>query len=357
MRMARDRLGRLCHELAVGLACTFCVAAEAQMSDEQYELLLGTIHFPTSGNEAAQAEFELGVLALHSFWYAEARDHFREAQELQPDFGMAWWGEAMTWDNAFQTETDLEETELLGEEAVARMDERDQAGLLTWTERERGYANAVRWRFARNYSFAERRQAYAESIEQVAQRYPDDDEAAVFTELAVMALPGFDREQPQHVVDVASRLEEIYERNREHPGVLHYLIHAYDTATFARMGLRQARIYAEIAPASSHALHMPSHIFRHLGLWDEVVASNEDAWAASVAWQERTDRPLHMRDYHALDWLLDAYINLGRLDDAAGIIDTIEAIETEMARLGEDSGQFPEVARTLREYYKSVVGP
>ena len=185
--------------------------------------------------------------------------------------------------------------------------------------------------------------------------YPDDDEVTVFTALAIMAMPGFDREQAAHVVTVAGRLEQVYERNREHPGALHYLIHAYDTQTFAALGLRQALIYARIAPASSHALHMSSHIFRHLGMWDEVVASNVDSYAASVAWQKRTGRPLHMRDYHALDWLLNAYLRLGRLDDAEGVMSELDAVEAEIDRLGEDTDQFPSVAETLRAYYSEVV--
>ena len=327
------------------------VAAQEAAGDE---LLLGTIHFPTSGAEEAQERFRLGVLALHSFWYSQARDYFLAAQELDPGFGMAYWGEAMTYDNAFRTESG-DGYEKLGEDVVAHMNELDTAGEFNWTERERGYANAVRWRFAENYSFAERRQSYSEAMEQLTERYPDDDEATVFAALALMALPDFDREQPLHVVTVAGRLEEVYERNREHPGALHYLIHAYDTQTFAPMGLRQARVFARIAPASSHALHMPSHIFRHLGRWDEVASSNEDAYEASVAWQERTGRPLHMRDYHALDWLLDAYLRLDRLDDAKRLMAELDSIEADIDRRDEDFGQFPSVAETLRAYYRSTV--
>ena len=192
-------------------------------------------------------------------------------------------------------------------------------------------------------------------MEDLSLRYPDDDEATVFAALALMALPGFDREQPVHVVTVAGYLEQVYERNREHPGALHYLLHVYDTQTYALMGLRQARIYARIAPASPHALHMPSHIFRHLGMWDEVAASNEDAYKASVSWQERTGRPLHMRDYHALDWLLDAYLKLDRPDDARRVIDELDNIEAEISRLGEDPGQFPALAEAIRSNYRNAV--
>ena len=319
------------------------------------EGLLGRIEFPTSGAEEAQAEFRLGVLALHSFWYEQARDHFLEAQALDPGYGMAWWGEAMTYDNALLTEPDRAEYERLGESVIARMDGLDAAGGLVWSERERGYAEAVRRRFAPGYGVADRRRDYAQAMEQLALRYPDDDEATVFAGLAVMALPGFDREQPSHVVTVAGRLEEVYERNREHPGAVHYLIHVYDTQTFAPMGLRQARVYARIAPASSHALHMPSHIFRHLGMWEEVAASNEESYRASAAWQERTGRPLHRRDYHALDWWLDACLRLGRLDQAERIMDELDEIEAEIARRGEDFGPFPSVAETLRASYGRIV--
>jgi len=320
---------------------------------EEDELLLGTIDFPTSGTAEARDAFRAGVLALHSFWYAEARDRFTRARQLDPSYGMAYWGEAMTYDNAFLTEHGDAEYERLGEEVVARMDALDAAGQLVWTERERGYANAVRWRFAANYSFAERRQGYLEAMEDLSLRYPEDDEATVFAALALMALPGFDREQPAHVVTVAGYLEQVYERNREHPGALHYLIHVYDTQIYALMGLRQARIYAGIAPASSHALHMPSHIFRHLGMWDQVASSNEDAYAASVAWQERSGRPLHMRDYHTLDWLLDAYLRLDRPEDAKRVMDELDKVEAEISRRGEDAGQFPALAATMRTYYRS----
>ena len=341
---------------AVVLALTAVASgnAMAQTSAEE-EMLLGSIDFPTSGSPEAQAQFRLGVLALHSFWYEQARDYFLEAQALDPDFGMAWWGEAMSYDNAFLTEPDQAGYERQGESVVARTDELDAAGQLVWDERERGFAEAVRRRFAPGYSVAERRQHHAQAMEQLSLRYPDDDEITVFTALALMALPGFDREQPLHVVTVAGRLEEVYERNREHPGALHYLIHVYDTQTFAAMGLRQARVYARIAPASSHALHMPSHIFRHLGMWPEVAASNEDSYQASVTWQERTGRPLHMRDYHALDWLLDAYLRMGRVDQAQRIMAELDEIEAEIVRRGEEFGHFTSAAETLRAYYASVV--
>ena len=316
--------------------------------------MLGTIDFPTSGSQEAQEEFITGVLALHSFWYEEARDHFIRAQEIDPVFGMAYWGEAMTYDNAFLT-VPGSENEDLGAAVVARMDALDAQGAFEWSAREQGYAFAIRERFRPGWSRDIRRQAYGEAMDQLAIELADDDEATVFAALSFMALPGFNRDNPLHVVTVASMLEEVYERNREHPGVLHYLLHAYDTPTFARLGLRQARIYADIAPTSPHALHMPSHIFRHLDMWEQVAESNEDSYQASVQWQERTGRPLSIRDYHAFDWLLVAYLNLGRYDDAQALMDELDEIEAEIRRRGEDPGGFASAAETLRDYYRNEI--
>ena len=348
--------GQLRARLLAAVCSLGLVALVAAQEVPDDTLLLGRVEFPATGSVEAQREFITGVLALHSFWYEEARDRFLAAQALDPGFGMAWWGEAMTHDNALGT-VPGDANEILGAEVVARMDALDANGQLEWNERERAYANAVRRRFAAGVPPGTRREDHAAAMDELANRYPDDDEAAAFASLALLALPGFDREQALHVVAAASRLEEVYERNREHPGALHYLLHAYDTPTFALMGLRQARVYAGIAPASSHALHMPSHIFRHLGMWPEVAASNEDSYEASVRWQERTERPLHTRDFHALDWLLDAYLRLERFDDAGRVMAELDAVEEAIRSRGEEWGQFPEIAETLRAYYASVVPP
>lgn len=334
----------------LGVAC----AADPSADDET---LRGRIAFPTSATGPAQQQFIQGVLALHSFWYPEARDRFRSAQELQPDFAMAYWGEAMSYDNALGViaESGDDAQERLGAEVLQRLDELDAQGRLRWSGREQGYVEAVRQRFRLDLSHSERRVRYFEAMRSLAREYPDDMEAVAFAALALMSLPGFDIEQPNHVVSVAGRLEEQYELNPEHPGVLHYLIHVYDTETFALMGLRQARHYAEIAPAAPHALHMPSHIFRHLGMWEDVATSNEAAYEASVNWQENTGRPLSSRDFHALDWLMGAYLQLQRYDDAREIVELVSSIEAEIDRRGEEPGQVPAVARHLREYYEASV--
>lgn len=311
----------------------------------------GKAEFELSATGEAEESFIIGLLALHSFWYEEARDHFRAAQKHDPTFGMAYWGEAMTYDNAFST-SHSHDNEGRGEEVVRQMERLDAKGNLQWNELERGFADAVRQRFHADWDHNTRRQAYAEAMSQLSARYPHHDEVTAFTALAIMAVPGFDREDPAHVTAVASHLEEVYERSPDHPGVLHYLIHVYDTPTFAHRGLRAARRYAEIAPASSHALHMPGHIFRHLGMWEEVAASNEEAYEASVTWQEATKRPLHMRDFHALEWLLDSSLHLGQTSKASELIEELDAIETRIEQRDEPWGEFPESAERMRSYYE-----
>jgi len=347
----------ICVGLLLAASCLGCrPEASSQDADGESQSdrpLLGEISFPTSATGEAQAEFITGVLALHSFWYEEARDHFQAAQRADPGFGMAYWGEAMTYDNALNTHPEPD-SENLGTQVIGRMNALDNKGELRWTPLERGFATAVSRRFQAGLSLEERRQAYVIAMTNLAKVFPDNDEVVAFTAVALLATPGFDVNNRAHVLSVASRLEEVYKRNPRHPGALHYLIHVYDTPEFAPRALEQAKSYAKIAPASSHALHMPSHIFRHLGMWEEVAASNTDAYAASVEWQKRTKRPVSMRDFHALDWLMEADLRLGRLDAAGEILKELEEVEQEIARTGENSGRFGEVAAALRADYTAA---
>ena len=182
------------------------------------EMLLGRIEFPTSGSPEAQAQFRLGVLALHSFWYEQARDYFLEAQALDPGLRYGPVGRGHELRQCVPDRTgSVKDMNAWVKAVIARMDELDAAGTLVWSDRERGWAEAVRRRFAPGYGLADRRQDYAQAMEQLSLRYPGDDEATVFAALSLMALPGFDREQPLHVVTVAGRLEEVYERESGAP--------------------------------------------------------------------------------------------------------------------------------------------
>jgi len=324
--------------------------------DQDQAWPLGRIHFPTSGAPAAQAEFELGVLALHSFWYEEARDHFRKARELDPAFAMAYWGEAMTHDAPLQGPRGVQDAKA-GQAIFSQLDALQAQGKLQWTAREQGFVDALRPLY-RERGSPKGRRAFATAMEQLAARYPDDDEAVVFAALARMSAArverGFTWDDSAFVEPLAAILEEVYQRRPDHPGVVHYLIHVYDSRTFAHRGLDLARFYARLAPASSHALHMPSHIFRWLGMWEEMAASNEDSYAATVQWQERTGRPLHKRDFHSLDWLLDAYLKLGRLQDAQSLLDELDAVAHQAQQRGEELDLIPYNAIMLKSRYQRV---
>ena len=321
--------------------------AQSAASEQDAALELGTLDFPTSGAAAAQEAFLKGALALHSFWYEEARDHFRRAQQLDPAFAMAYWGEAMTHDHPLWGP--LGEHDSTAARAVlARMDEQDS---LKRTAREQGYVEALRTLYESDGDLAARRAAYAEAMRHLTEQYPEDDEAALFRALAEMAVAGFDLDEASDVVPVAARIEAVYQRRPEHPGALHYLIHVYDSPPFAPLGLRPARTYADVAPAASHALHMPSHIFRQLGLHEKVVASNEEAYAASVAWQKRSGRPLSARDYHAFRWLFEAHLALGHYEEARSLLQDLNEIVAEAERRGEDLSRLSSVAERLQTAY------
>jgi tetratricopeptide (TPR) repeat protein len=300
---------------------------------------LGTVRFPTSAGAAAQAAFLRGVAALHSFWYDEAAEAFRAAEKEEPGFALAYWGEAMTDNHPIWAEQDR----AAALAALARLaPTREARAAKAPTARERGYLAAVEVLYGEDGKAgsgiggaggvgevggvggagdkAARDEAYAQAMGRLAAAYPDDDEAAAFHALALLGTlrPGDPAEsQLRRRMAAAGALEEIFARHPDHPGVVHYLIHSYDDPLHAPLGLRAALVYARVAPAAPHALHMPSHIFVQLGRWDDAASSNEAAWAASVAWAEKKGLPTEKRDFHSLSWLHYAYLQQGRWAKAA----------------------------------------
>jgi tetratricopeptide (TPR) repeat protein len=304
---------------------------------------LGQVEFPTSGSLAAQAPFVRGVAALHSFWYEEAADAFREAQKADPGFAMAYWGEAMTYNHPIWSEQDrdaaLAALNRLGATPGARAAKAP-------TEKEKAWLAAVEALYGNDEKTDKpaRDRAYAEAMRSLHERWPDDLEAASFYALSLIGpaltggATGDDRERD--LMKAAAILEELADRNTRHPGVLHYLIHAYDDPIHAPLGLRAARAYAQVAPAAYHALHMPSHIFVQLGRWPEAAASNEAAWAASVEWVKQRGLPVEKRDFHSLSWLAYVYLQQGRVKKAEEIL--------EIARQASPEGMAPRIATAVR---------
>jgi len=272
---------------------------------------LGTIVFPTSAQGDAQRQFLTGVLYLHSFEYPSAARAFRESQRLAPGFAMAYWGEAMTYNHSLWNQRDR----AAATAALARLGPTPEARLArAANDRERRWLAAVEALWAEGPK-PERDTAYAQAMGALARDYPDDVEAQVFYALSLMGLSGATRNVPTYM-RAAGILEGLYRDHPDHPGIVHYLIHAYDDPTHAPLGLRAARAYSTIAPDAAHAQHMTTHIFLALGMWDETVSQN--VIAARVA--ASPDRPGHYTS-----WLMYGLLQQGRLDSARAFLDRLRA--------------------------------
>jgi tetratricopeptide (TPR) repeat protein len=273
---------------------------------------LGRISFPTSGAAAAQPAFVRGVLYLHSFEYDDAIEAFREAQKTDPGFALAYWGEALAYDQPLWMNESVDRARaVLARLAPTRAGRQAKAP----TSREKGYLDAVERLFGDGDS-VERHRAYADRMAELYARFPEDNEAGAFYALALLATIPAGERNAEVSLKAGAIASAILERNPEHPGAAHYALHAFDDGEHAAMGLKAARIYARIAPASSHARHMPSHVFLPLGMWDEAAASDESAFAASVELAKRKGLSAAQYDFHALSWLHYEYLQQGRFAKA-----------------------------------------
>jgi tetratricopeptide (TPR) repeat protein len=271
---------------------------------------LGKVDFPNSGSAAAQSPFLRGVAALHSFWYEEALSAFQEASKTDPDFMMAYWGEAMAHNHPLWSEQDT---------AAARSVIAKFKDLPKLTARERGYLNAVRLLYGEGEKRT-RDERYAAAMEQLYRDNPADLEAAAFYSLSLLGLVRSEEKSYRLQAKAGAIALDVYQKNPNHPGAAHYIIHAFDDPEHAILALPAARRYAEIAPEAHHARHMPSHIFLQLGMWPEAAASNESAWEASETWMKRKQLSVTVRDYHSLHWLLYVYLQQGRYRKAEELL-------------------------------------
>ncbi|WP_138431193.1 hypothetical protein [Fodinibius saliphilus] len=337
------------------LSLLFCVlfmlgsmTAFAQNKYSGTNLKLGSIDFPTSATGKAQKEFLTGVLALHSFWYPEARDHFQRAQDLDPSFAMAYWGELMTYDHPIWEQ----HNQTAGSKVLKQLNEQINKNEVSWTEREKRYIEAVRILYNDNKEMEKRRTQYAQAMQQLYEKYPSD-ETLAFSALASMTTPdySYSNPNPDQLVPIAAKLEQLYKHNPKHPGGMHYLIHIYDNSTFAKMGIRPANDYSEVAYSSSHAIHMPSHIFKQLEMWDKVIQSNIRAYKASVDWQTRTNRLLKERDYHSYRWLFEAYLTVEKFGKACDIIKNMKQVEQQAKGNNEELGRIPSTLKNFQNQY------
>ncbi|MGZ6988473.1 MAG: hypothetical protein ACXVH0_05900, partial [Thermoanaerobaculia bacterium] len=285
----------------------------AQSSD------LGRIDFPTSGPAEAQKHFLRGALLLHSFEFDDAADEFRAAQKIEPGFAMAYWGEAMTYNHPLWMERDRDAA-VAALQRLAPTPEARRAKAPT--EREKEDLDAVETLYAEGEK-ADRDGAYAEAMKRLHEKYPEDLDAASLYALSLLGTTEGKRDIPTYM-RAAGIAEEVFAKNPLHPGAVHYLIHCYDDPVHAPLGMRVARVYAKIAPAAGHALHMPSHIFFASGMWEEAAASNAAAWKASLDRAQRKSLGSGEHNFHALLWLEYANLELGRYADARRALALIE---------------------------------
>ena len=282
-------------------------------SDDQK---LGKVHFETACKSAAQKHFDRAMLYQHSFWYRASQMAFEDVLKADPECGIAYWGIALSllWNPHVPTPAkNLAE----GAAAVAK-----GKAVGAKTQRERDYIDALGVMYA-DFDKVDHRTrivAYANAMERLAQRYPEDDEAQIHYALSLNTSASPADKSYANQLKGAATLEPIFKRQPQHPGVAHYLIHLYDYPPIAEKGLDAARLYAKIAPAAAHAQHMPSHIFTRVGYWQESIASNSVAQRVAKEAEDFHDQ------LHAMDYMVYAHLQLGEDQKAKAVIDGMTTV-------------------------------
>jgi hypothetical protein len=269
---------------------------------------LGKVSFPTSCDRKVQAQFDRAVAMLHSFWFQQGEQAFREVLERDPSCAIANWGiAAILIGNTFGGNATAQDAQK-AKEAIQR-------ARLTGakTERERFYIEAISeyWDRFSDRPHSARMKSLADAFDAVAKRFPKDDEAQIFYALYLTATQSPNDKTFADTLKAGRIFEPQFKKHPDHPGVAHYLTHAYDYPPIADKGLNAAKRYAEIAPSAPHALHMPSHIFTRVGAWEESVATNR----RSAAIAKVDDR------LHAMDYLVYADMQLARDRDARLVVE------------------------------------
>jgi hypothetical protein len=309
---------------------------------------LGKVSFPVSCAPSVQQQFSSAVAMLHSFWYEKASDTFAAVAKEDQTCGMAYWGIAMTYYHPIWQAPGPADLKA----GSAFMEKAKSVGAKT--QRERDYIAAIEmfYKDSEKIDHGTRALAYERAMEQVQARYPDDPEAAIFHALALLATAPPTDKTYANQKKAGAILEPLFAEQPEHPGIAHYIIHSYDYPPLAQGALNAARRYAKIAPDSPHALHMPSHIFTRLGLWQESIDSN----LASVASAKKNNAPGN--ELHAKDYLIYAYLQgaqdreakdaleappLGRADDPQ-YMNWLYAMGTSPARYAVERHQWAEAS-------------
>lgn len=279
---------------------------------------LGSVDFPNSGNEESQPHFLTGVLLLHSFEYEDAAEAFLLAQEADPEFALAYWGEAMTYNHPIWMQQDYDN----GLAALNKLLENPLDSIkMDNLSIEYGLMESAKILYG-DGDKESRDIAYMDYMKGLYQQFPEDNEIGSLYCLSILGTSHNGRDLA--IYERAAKIgEEVFERNPDHPGALHYLIHSYDDPKSAHLGMEAADRYAKVAPAASHALHMPSHIYVAQGMWDKVVSSNIASAAAAESRMIRKELNLQARGYHALWWLEYGYLQQGKYNDALAVLEAM----------------------------------
>ena len=293
---------------------------------------LGQTNFIVEGSAEAMPYFDKGLLLLHSFEYEDAAEEFKKARELDPNFAMAYWGEAMTYNHTLWSEQEIGKAKdvlnLLGADEQERSSRTD-------AEIEKSFISAVGILFESDDDKLVRDQNYMKYMRKMYEKYPEHHDVAAFYSLSLLgSVPdGRDVRVYEQAAEIA---KVILEENPEHPGALHYLIHSYDDPQHAELAINAADKYSKVAPDAAHALHMPTHIYLALGMWDKVISSNIDSWEASKKRKARKELDNNALGYHSYSWLHYGMLQNGRFQEADSMLSVMiiytESLPSKRAR-------------------------
>jgi hypothetical protein len=299
-----------------GFLIFFYVSISIVYSQEYH---LGKANFKATGDEVAQPYFEKGILLLHNFEYAEAAQEFEMAQLLDPNFVMAYWGEAMCNNHPLWFQQDFKNGRgalyKLGVKAPERLEKAK-------TDFEKDFVSSIELLYGEDPDIKVRNEKYEKFMAEVYNKYPESDEAAAFYALSILGncYTGDEKEK----YDLAARiLLKLNAKSPEHPGALNYMIHLYDDPAKSYKGKKIADEYFVLASDSKYALHAPSHIFLANGDWEKVVKSNEASWYASEAWVKKKKKSLEDRDYHSIWWMQYGYLQQGKYEKALELVNNL----------------------------------
>lgn len=285
-------------------------------SPSQHRDALGELSFEVTGTSEARELFIQALLRLHSFEFEDAQELFEKAQEADPECAMAYWGEAMSYNHALWRQQDYE----TAQKVLARLGETPTERLANAkTELEKDFIAGIDILYGEGTKI-ERDRAYANYMEELYIKYPKSQEVKAWYALALLGSVPYGRDDVTFQKSAAIS-KEVLNENPNHPGALHYFIHANDDPYHAANALEAADAYSVVASDAAHALHMPTHIYVALGLWDKVISSNEDSWRASVERMKRKELLNDALGYHSFHWLEYGYLQKDRMDDARATLE------------------------------------